>query len=224
MSQPQDPQGQSNEEFEGSASPSFEAPAASPSEPSYGAQGGYGVPSDYQPTGDPYGQTPLGLPQQQPYGQPAYGQDPYATPDPSAYGQPGYGQDPYAASGQPGYGQDPYAASGQSGYGQPSYGQPGYGMAPNYGPQGYYGGALAEHPQAQTVLILGIVGIFVPVLSFIAWYMGGKAKKEIEAGTPYSWSGGLKIGYLIGLIVSIITLVSIVLMVLLVVLALMVGP
>ena len=45
----------------------------------------------------------------------------------------------------------------------------------------------------------------------------GHAPIEIEGGAPYAWSGGLRIGYLIGLIVSIITIVSLVLMVLLVV-------
>ena len=59
-------------------------------------------------------------------------------------------------------------------------------------------GARAEHPQATTVLILGIVGFFVPILCFVPWYMGGKAKKELAAGAPYNWGGGLQLGYISG--------------------------
>ena len=89
--------------------------------------------------------------------QPSYGQPSYGSPEqPSAYGAP---QQPY---GQP---QQPYGAA------QP-YQQP-------YGYQ-----QTVEHPQAQTVFILGIVGIFVGIIPFIAWYLGAQAKKEIEAGAP----------------------------------------
>ena len=97
------------------------------------------------------------------------------------------------------------------GYGQPdpNYGQqdPNYGQ-PAYGAPGGYG-APQEHPQAQTVFILGIVGIFVGIVSFIAWYMGGQAKKEIAAGAPYEWGGQLKTGYILGKIFAIISIVSI---------------
>ncbi len=104
---------------------------------------------------------------QQPYN-PAepggYGQgDPYAPQDP--YAQPYPTQDPYA---QPYQAQDPYAQQ------VTPYVAGAYGQQP-------------EHPQSQTVLILGIVGIFTGVCAFVAWYMGGQAKKEIEAGAPYQW-------------------------------------
>lgn len=113
--------------------------------------------------------------------QPSYGQPSYGSPEqPSAYGAP---QQPY---GQP---QQPYGAA------QP-YQQP-YAYAP------------AEHPQAQTVFILGIVGIFVGIIPFIAWYLGAQAKKEIEAGAPYPFEGKLKTGYLLGKVFSIIYLVII---------------
>ncbi|HCA87673.1 MAG TPA: hypothetical protein DEQ61_20705 [Streptomyces sp.] len=103
------------------------------------------------------------------------------------------------------YGQQPY-----SGYGYQQ--QPGYGMAQPYGygsqPQG-------EHPQATSVLVLGILGFFLPIVSFIAWYLGGKAKKEVEAGAPYRFEGGIKIGYLLGKILSIVAIVGTVLFILL---------
>lgn len=84
-------------------------------------------------------------------------------------------------------------------------------------PQAPYGGYApmnTEHPQAQTVLILGIVSLFVAPLGFVAWYMGGKAKKQIAAGAPYRWGGGLQIGYIIGMIVSILAIVGVVLWIL----------
>jgi len=89
----------------------------------------------------------------------------------------------------------------QQGYQQPPA-QPGYGyQQPYYGYQ-----PPAEHPQAQTVFILGIVGIFTGILSFVAWYLGSEAKKEIEAGAPYPFEGKLKTGYLLGKILGIISL------------------
>lgn len=176
---------------------------------------------DSQPTPEPQASDPYAAPQQPAYGQPAqpgYGRPaqpgyaqpygaspayPSSAPDAPQYGQyptePGqapYGQGPYGAS----YGQDPYAQSPApyGGYGQPAYG---------------YGQLQPEHPQATTVLILAILGFFVPVVPFVAWYMGGQAKKDIEAGAPYQWDGQLKIGYLIGKILSILQIVSVVLMV-----------
>ena len=87
---------------------------------------------------------------------------------------------------------------------QPPPSQPGYGYQQPY--HGYL--PPAEHPQAQTVFILGIVGIFTGILSFVAWYLGAEAKKEIEAGAPYPFEGKLKTGYLLGKILSIISLAS----------------
>ena len=149
-----------------------------------------------------------------PYAQPTGQPSPYAQPaaqptsQPSPYGQPSYGQStPYGqAAGQTPYGV-PYQTG--AGYGQPQQG----GMAPYGQPQapGYaYGGgyAAADHPQTQTVFILGIIGIFTGITAFIAWYLGGQAKKEIEAGAPYQWAGNLKTGYMLGKIFSIITIVG----------------
>ncbi|AQP48666.1 hypothetical protein BW730_15300 [Tessaracoccus aquimaris] len=123
---------------------------------------------------------------------------------PGGYGQP----DPQQS---PNYGQD---------YGQP---QPGYGQQPPaYGAAGGYGGQ--EHPQTQTVFILGIVGIFVGVCAFIAWYMGGQAKKEIDAGAPYAWEGTkLKTGYMLGKVFSIIYICLIVLYIVVLIILLATG-
>ena len=109
--------------------------------------------------------------------------------------QPDYGQpDPQQTPGQPQYG-----------YGQPDP-QAAYGQQPSYGYQ-----APAEHPQAQTVFILGIVGIFVTIVPFIAWYLGGQAKKEIAAGAPYPFEGKIKTGYILGKVFGILQIVGIVL-------------
>jgi hypothetical protein len=69
-----------------------------------------------------------------------------------------------------------------------------------------------EHPKAQTVLILSIVGIFVGICAPIAWYMGAQAKKEVLA-QPGRWSadGSLKTGTLIGKVFTILYIVLIVL-------------
>ncbi len=70
-----------------------------------------------------------------------------------------------------------------------------------------------EHPRAQVVLVLSIVGLFfsvfvVGLLSYIAWYLGAQARKEIEQGAPYLWGGSLQAGYWIAKISSIILIVS----------------
>ena len=72
--------------------------------------------------------------------------------------------------------------------------------------------ATIEHPKAQTVFILSIVGIFVGICAPIAWYMGVQTKKEIAA-QPGQWSteGNLKTGTLIGKIFTILYIVVIVL-------------
>lgn len=72
--------------------------------------------------------------------------------------------------------------------------------------------ATIEHPKAQTVLILSIVGIFVGICAPIAWYMGAQAKKEALAQPGrYSIDGSLKTGTLIGKIFTILYIIGIVL-------------
>ncbi|MHB1008133.1 MAG: hypothetical protein ACYC1E_02605 [Propionibacteriaceae bacterium] len=72
--------------------------------------------------------------------------------------------------------------------------------------------ATVEHPRAQTVLILSIVGIFVGICAPIAWYLGAQARKEVLA-QPGRWSteGSLKMGTLIGKIFTILYIVAFVL-------------
>lgn len=175
--------------------PGFRAPDQEP-EPTVPLSG-YAQPEPYsRPDSSAGYPDPAPSPYSAPGGQsqPSYGFDQPAAGQQPSYGQSQYGQDPYAQQQPPAYGQaQPYG-----GYGQPAYG---------------YAQQTAEHPQATTILVLGIVGFFVTITAFIAWYMGAKAKQEIAAGAPYQWDGSLKIGYLLGKIISIVAIVSTVLMI-----------
>jgi uncharacterized membrane protein YjgN (DUF898 family) len=62
---------------------------------------------------------------------------------------------------------------------------------PGYGPPGYvaYRPEPPKHPQAVTVLVLGILGIVVcGVIGPFAWTMGNRVVAEIEASGG-QWSG-----------------------------------
>lgn len=58
------------------------------------------------------------------------------------------------------------------------------------------------HPLSGTVLTLGVLGFFIPLLSFAAWIVGGKAKREVyrAQGTP---DMPLYIGWLLGVLASV---------------------
>ena len=77
-----------------------------------------------------------------------------------------------------------------------------------------------EHPKAQTVFILSIVGIFVGICAPIAWYMGVQAKKEVAA-QPGQWSseGNLKTGTMIGKIFTILYIIGIALWIIIMIVA-----
>lgn len=68
-----------------------------------------------------------------------------------------------------------------------------------------------DHPQATTILVLGIVGCFMPIIPFVAWYMGYNAKKEIKNGAPYRWGGAIVAGYCLGIVRSILGIIAMVL-------------
>ncbi len=59
-----------------------------------------------------------------------------------------------------------------------------------------------KHPQATTVLVLGILGIVLcQVLGPFAWSMGNKALKEIKANpAAYSGEGEVNAGRVLGII------------------------
>src|SRR5215211_3133834 len=120
-----------------------------------------------------------------------YDENPQTQPSPQTpYPQPGQ-QYPQGA-GQPA----PYGQQSPLPYGQQPYGQQPYGAAPQ------------EHPQGTMILIFGILGIFITIFAPIAWYMGNKAKKEIQAsGIQFSNEQNISIGRMLGKIFTIIAIV-----------------
>jgi hypothetical protein len=125
-------------------------------------------------------------PQTQPNQQP-----PYSQPGqyPQSGGQPGQ----YPQGGQPA----PYGQQSPMPYGQQPYGAP---------PQ--------EHPQGTLILIFGILGIFITIFAPIAWYLGNKAKSDIQtSGIQYSNEQNISIGRMLGKVFTIIAIVSIVLVI-----------
>jgi hypothetical protein len=123
-------------------------------------------------------------------------------------------QDPYAQPGQ----QYPQSGGQQTPYGQQSpmpYGQ----QSPMpYGQQQqpYTMPPTQEHPQGTLILIFGILGIFITIFAPIAWYLGNKAKKDIQtSGIQYSNEQNISIGRMLGKIFTIIAIISIVFVIIL---------
>ncbi|WP_330251849.1 DUF4190 domain-containing protein [Nocardia sp. NBC_00565] len=94
----------------------------------------------------------------------------------------------------------------------PQYGAP-YGY-PAYGPP-------QDHPQAVTILILGILGLLLcQFLGPVAWVMGKKALNEIDAsGGAIGGRGSVQAGYICGIISSVLLILSILFIVVMVILA-----
>ncbi|MFI1915492.1 hypothetical protein [Nocardia sp. NPDC020380] len=167
-----------------STEPPTDAPPVEYGQWSAGATPPVTPPSDAPPQASaPYGQ---------PYGQQQYGQQPYGQAQ--QYGQP-YGT-------PPGYGQ-PYG-------GAPGYNQPGYppGGQPGYPPAGYFGAPPPDHPQATTILIVGILSVVLcQILGPVAWVMGRRARDEIDAS-----NGGIggrtlvTVGYVCGIVATCLLL------------------
>jgi hypothetical protein len=147
--------------------------------------------------------------------------NPYEEQQPQT--QPG-SQSPYQPSEQfPPAGQSaPYDQQSPMPYGQQSpmpYGQ----QSPMpYGQQ--YGAPPQEHPQGTLILVFGILGIFITIFAPIAWYMGNKAKREIQAsGIQYSNEQNVSIGRMLGKIFTIIAIISIVLSIIITIIVVAVG-
>ncbi|MDN5804039.1 MAG: hypothetical protein L0H26_05540 [Microlunatus sp.] len=136
--------------------------------------------------------------------QPANPERPYAN-DP---GKP-YANDP----GRP-YANDPGQPAPSGDY-QPAPPAAGYPPIPSTSgyPQAYgqpYG-TLPEHPQGTTILVLGIIGIFITICAPIAWYLGSKAQKEIAAsGARYSNEQNINIGKILGMVLTILAIIGLV--------------
>jgi hypothetical protein len=91
-----------------------------------------------------------------------------------------------------------------------------------YGQQ--YGAPPQEHPQGTLILVFGILGIFITIFAPIAWYMGNKAKREIQAsGIQYSNEQNVSIGRMLGKIFTIIALISIAISIIITIIVVAVG-
>lgn len=77
----------------------------------------------------------------------------------------------------------------------------GYGYGYANGP-----GRQQTHHQAGLVLVLGIISIFFSLVGPVAWVMGARAKKEIEAsGGRLGGMSQVMVGYVIGIVMSVLT-------------------
>ncbi|WP_327149226.1 DUF4190 domain-containing protein [Nocardia sp. NBC_01329] len=83
-------------------------------------------------------------------------------------------------------------------YPPPAYGYPAYGPPP-------------EHPQATTVLILGIVGMmFCQICAPFAWILGRRALNEIDAsGGTVGGRSNVMVGYVLGIIGSVLLILMV---------------
>ena len=154
------------------------------------------------------------------YGTTAYDSTPYGQP---SYGQPSYGQPPYGEAPQwappgdtPAWNQAWDAQPQQTaayGVPQPSVPAQAFPGAAQYAPDPYatggypaggYGGG-AEHPQSTTVLILGILSLFIGITGPFAWFLGSQARREVAAN-PGRWvpSGSLTVGYVLGIVSTLL--------------------
>jgi hypothetical protein len=90
---------------------------------------------------------------------------------------------------------------------QPSGPYGGYGVSPS----GVPWGPPPDHPQATTVLILGILSFALcQVLAPFAWVMGKRALVEIDAsGGRWGARGQVQVGYVLGIVGTVILIVSV---------------
>jgi hypothetical protein len=126
-----------------------------------------------------------------------YEEQPPAQPNP---------QTPYPPSWQyqqPGGQPSPYNQQSPMPYGQP------------------YGAPPQEHPQGTMILIFGILGIFITIFAPIAWYLGNKAKAEVQAsGVHYTNEQNISIGRMLGKIFTILAIVWIAFVIIWIIIAL----
>lgn len=169
--------------------------------------------------GNPESSATVGSYSASPYTASPYSASPYSGSEPAeapaaayqdngyASSQGGYSAQTYAqpeASPYEGYQQAPYP---QAGYPAPAYPAAGYGASPY--PYGAYG-MLPEHPQAQTVMILGLVSLVVSLAAPVAWVMGSRARRDIrEHPELYRESTSLTVGWVLGMVISLLMIAGI---------------
>jgi len=112
------------------------------------------------------------------------------------------------------YAQQPTPQGWQPTYGQPTYGQALNPQVPYGAPQApAYGPILPDHPQATTVLILGIVGIVAcGVAAPFAWVMGNRVVREIDAsGGTLGGRSNANVGRILGIVATVLMVGTLVL-------------
>jgi uncharacterized membrane protein YjgN (DUF898 family) len=89
---------------------------------------------------------------------------------------------------------------------------------PPYGPPTYY--SQPDHPQATTVLVLGILGLLLcQILSPVAWVMGNRVVGEIDASMgQVGGRSSANAGRICGIVGTLMMIGGLVLLVLLLVL------
>jgi hypothetical protein len=120
------------------------------------------------------------------------------------------------------YGADPYSQQSSQ---NPTVTSPRFQTASPPMPYGQpYGAPPREHPQGTLILIFGILGAFVTIFAPVAWYLGSKAKQEIQAsGLQYTNEPYVNAGRILGKVFSIIWLVFFGIMILAFAVALLIG-
>lgn len=83
----------------------------------------------------------------------------------------------------------------------------------------------AKHPQATMVLILGILGLVIcSVLAPIAWVMGNRAVREIDASPqPMAGRGEANAGRILGIVGTVLLAIGIVAFIALIAFGLIAG-
>ncbi|MFC5727544.1 MULTISPECIES: hypothetical protein [Nocardioides] len=95
-----------------------------------------------------------------------------------------------------------------------------------YGTQGQVFGPPPDHPQAATVLVLGVLGMALcQVVAPFAWFIGSRVRREIaESGGRLGGQQMVTIGWVLGILGScILILMTLGLLAYLAVLALAIG-
>jgi hypothetical protein len=97
----------------------------------------------------------------------------------------------------------------------PPYGAPP--PQPPYGQQPYGYGPPQDHPQATTVLVLGILGLVMcQIISPIAWVMGNRVVREIDAtGGQLGGRSSANAGRICGIVGTVLIGLSLLFLVLL---------
>lgn len=147
---------------------------------------------------------------QPPFPQPDYTQTPPWTPptDTATWTQ-AWDTPPAASAPSP---TTPWTAPQPSLPAQPFPGAAQYAPEP-WATGGYpvgYGTPAREHPQATTVLVLGILGLFMGITAPFAWFLGSQARREVAAN-PGRWapSSSLTIGWALGVGVTLLGILAV---------------